>query len=521
MWFSRLAARRSPRRRRQGRSSRPQPPPQPLPRPQPLPHPLPLPLPRPPPRPPPPPPPPSAPAPAPDAPRLYAVEGIPWIYPTPEKKGERYLGYVRVGESVALRKPDPVPGQGCARGFWAVEPRGFICNDLFVSRTPPKDLAPAFGATSPVTGPFPYKYAISNGAPMYNKVPSRKEQARVERLLGPAGKFEKLGKFLAAHEDLAQAEPITPSDPMPAFLEGGKMARANRFELVRQNIPHGSMLSYTKAFEAEGRTFLLSVDLTVVPADRVRPFKPSAFHGVQLGADVTLPLAWFRKNPRPQFRKRDGAMEPLGTSYFARTYAMLTGASFEFEGARYLETKTREGAENVWVRADDATVVEPREKLPFGVREGIKWVHVRITQGTLVAYEGLKPVYATLISPGSGGVPVKGLDNVKASTTPTGTFYITFKDRATTMSPEKGEDRSFWIADVPHTQYFNPPFALHAAYWHERFGEPTSAGCVNLSPIDAEALFSWTDPPVPPGWQGASGAGAPENGPLTAVVVSR
>ena len=91
-----------------------------------------------------------------------------------------------------------------------------------------------------------------------------------------------------------------------------------------------------------------------------------------------------------------------------------------------------------------------------------------------------------------------------------------------TMSPEKGENRSFWIADVPHTQYFNPPFALHAAYWHERFGEPTSAGCVNVSPIDAETLFGWSDPQVPEGWQGVTGAGATkENGATTAVVVHR
>ena len=147
---------------------------------------------------------------------------------------------------------------------------------------------------------------------------------------------------------------------------------------------------------------------------------------------------------------------------------------------------------------------------------------VSITQGTLVAYEGMTPVFATLMSPGAGGLPVKGRDNVKASTTPTGTYNVTFKDRATTMSPDKDpEKRTFWIADVPHTQYFNPPFALHAAFWHERFGEPTSAGCVNVSPQDAETLFGWSDPQVPPDWQGATGAGAPENGGTTAIVVRR
>ena len=47
------------------------------------------------------------------------------------------------------------------------------------------------------------------------------------------------------------------------------------------------------------------------------------------------------------------------------------------------------------------------------------------------------------------------------------------------------------------------------------------AGCVNVSPADAESLFGWSDPPVPEEWQGATGAGAPENGRVTAIVVRR
>ncbi|MBK9258279.1 MAG: L,D-transpeptidase [Polyangiaceae bacterium] len=460
--------------------------------------------------------------PAPSAPRLHAIRGIPPILQLPNKQTGRYIGYIRVGESVALRQAAVVPGADCAGGYFAIEPRGYVCNDSFVSLAPSSEHTVAMAATAPREGPFPYRYAISNGAPMYNRIPTRSEITRYEHVFGPAGKFEKLSPFLASHEDLAVNEPIPPTDPIPPFLEGGQMIRPGRFGLVRQKIPRGSMLSYTKAFEADGRTYLLSVDLTVVPADRVRPFRPSSFRGIWLEGDETLPIAWFRKRPRMKWRKLStGAVESMGISFPARSHARLTGQSIDVEGTKYLETKEREGADVVWVAEEDATVVEARTKLPFGVREGQKWIIVRITQGTLVAYEGSKPVYATLISPGAGGVPVAGIDPVKASTTPLGTYNITFKDRAATMSPEMGENRSFWIADVPHTQYFNAPFALHAAYWHERFGEPTSAGCVNLSPIDAEIVFRWSDPPVPLGWQGAVGAGASVNGPTTAVVVAR
>ena len=76
-----------------------------------------------------------------------------------------------------------------------------------------------------------------------------------------------------------------------------------------------------------------------------------------------------------------------------------------------------------------------------------------------------------------------------------------------------GHARTFWIADVPFTQYFHGPFALHASFWHEDFGEMKSSGCVNLSPADAEWLFRWTGPVVPDGWQAAGRGGPNGEGP--------
>ncbi|HSN98974.1 MAG TPA: L,D-transpeptidase [Candidatus Nanopelagicales bacterium] len=395
--------------------------------------------------------------------------------------------------------------------------------DRTVTLSPDPGVQEIAAATRGGPGAFPYRYAISNGAPMYNRLPTRAEQARFEAKFGRAGSFKPLPKTMSAHEDLAVVEAIPAADPLPSFLEGGR-SLSDRRGLVRQDIPLGSMLSFTRAFEAEGRTWLLSADNTLVPADRVRPFRPTAFQGVRLGSEVRLPIGWIRKQARPRYRLGEGErIEAAGGEFALRTFVRLTGKRVEHGGRAFLETREQDaGGAALYIAEDDATVVEAREKLPSGVGETQKWIHVRITQGTLVAYEGRTPVFATLMSPGAGGVSIPGRDPVKDSTTPRGTFYVTFKDRAATMSPEQGENRSFWIADVPHTQYFNPPFALHAAYWHERWGEPTSAGCVNVSPVDAEWLFGWSDPAVPEGWQGATGAGATkENGPTTAVVVHR
>lgn len=42
------------------------------------------------------------------------------------------------------------------------------------------------------------------------------------------------------------------------------------------------------------------------------------------------------------------------------------------------------------------------------------------------------------------------------------------------------------LEDVPWSMYFHESFALHGAYWHDRFGLRHSHGCVNLAPQDAQ-----------------------------------
>jgi lipoprotein-anchoring transpeptidase ErfK/SrfK len=459
-----------------------------------------------------------------DAPRITSVAYKTWIWPRPQASG-RFLGYIRVGSSVKLKAPQIVPGANCPGGFFAIEPHGYVCNDRTVTRERETPFLEANAHTLPADDAFPYRFALSNGAPMYARLPTPAEQKRERWAYGEAGTFVKMGMFQAGHEHLARTDPITPTHPVPEFLSAGRDAYGREpMALLRRDIPHGSMLAFREAFDVGGRTFLLSTDLTVVPADRVRLFEPSRFHGTPLGpkagsGGVTLPIAFMREKARPQYALDGDTVSPTGKAWPVRTWVSLTGAEREQGGLTYLEV--RDGDRRLFIREEDATVVRDYGKYPFGVKQGEQWMIVSIMEGTLIAYDDLTPVYATLISPGQGGWPRKGGSLVKDSTTPLGTYHMTFKDRAATMSPEFGEDRSFWIADVPFTQYFSPPFALHAAYWHEKFGELMSGGCVNASPIDAAWLFAWSAPHVPEGWQGATGSGSPENGGTTAIVIRR
>jgi hypothetical protein len=125
-----------------------------------------------------------------------------------------------------------------------------------------------------------------------------------------------------------------------------------------------------------------------------------------------------------------------------------------------------------------------------------------------LAYEGTRPVYVTLISPGRGGIPQEGKNTLELAATPLGTFPISGKLATVTMQAP-GE---YVHSEVPWTQNFLKPYAIHTAYWHDNWGNPQSGGCINVSPIDGKWLFEFSEPSLPAGWHAVRwqpGLGAP------------
>lgn len=457
-----------------------------------------------------------------EATRIYSKGYATFVYPKPSKSTTQ-IGYIRVGHSVRIRAgTKPEVGPGCAGGFYAVEPRGYVCLDRSATLDPTGRYTSAMSGLVPSTDASPYHFALSNGTPMYRRLPTRDEWLKEERFLGAPGTHAPLSWGNKGHEVLALDSLPEVDGELPWFFaNGGSVGSAKPLGLVRRQIPLGSMLAYVRVFEHAGRRWLVSADGTVVPADRTRPFKESNFEGVELSAKLQLPLGWFREGPAAQYRLDGDKLVKTEGAWQRLEHVAIDGArqAMSQAGESFLPTKSRGKQGGLWVREADVVRVDAREKLPWGITGQDKWLWMSISRGTLVAYQGERPVFSTLVSPGVGGVPVKGRDPVKYSTTPMGIYRITYKHVAATMSPEQGEDRSFWIADVPYTQYFNAPFALHVAYWHDTFGKGMSAGCVNLSPRDGKRLFGFTDPVVPADWNGAAAGGV--NGKGTFVVIER
>jgi hypothetical protein len=189
---------------------------------------------------------------------------------------------------------------------------------------------------------------------------------------------------------------------------------------------------------------------------------------------------------------KDGKLKDGGEAPY-RHAIKLTGKQQFFHKRLHYET-----ADHKWLSDMDASRLDPAKRMPAWGKNGDKWIDVNLTKQTLVLYEGTKAVYATLISSGEAGLE----DPKHTTATKRGIFRIHTKHITATMSSDEvGE--SFELRDVPYVEYFDKQgYALHGAYWHDRFGIPKSHGCINLSPEDARRIFYWTDPQVPVGWHG-------------------
>ncbi|MBK9258412.1 MAG: L,D-transpeptidase [Polyangiaceae bacterium] len=449
------------------------------------------------------------PAPAPEGPaepRIWAKARFAWIHADPAPS-RAWIGYLAPGTSVRLKDGNvkaarTFGGRDC-NAWYAIEPRGYVCagSTATIDENDPavKILRRDAADTS---SPWPYLYGESQGTPRYQQLPTRAEQRRTEPDLE---KHEALVEKARAASTDDEVRAISKHFVGMDFSKSGKEPPElfNFSPLLREQrkfVYGGSTIAYVREFDFEGRTFLLTWDQAIVPKDRVKPYTKSMFHGLVLGKDAQLPLAFFREKPRPKYKRGDdGKLVQTDQTWPRHGWVELTGQRLEQDGKKFVETKEA----GVYALVDDAQVIEQVTKAPWlGQKnpELQKWVDIRVLEGTLVAYEGLRPVYATMISPGRGGVPYEGIDPIKTASTPTGIFRVDGKFRTATMV--SSSDDNLVHAEVNYVMNFHGPHALHGAYWHDGWGEKKSGGCVNLAPIDAKWVFDWTDPPVPEGWHG-------------------
>lgn len=437
--------------------------------------------------------------------RVYARGLRTWIYEGPSRSSAR-LGYLRVGGSAPIAGPAQPAGE-CEHGWQPIKPRGFVCMNeqaTFDVTDPAVDLSrehpPDFARK------LPYIYGtVRKPGPIYGALPERGEVAKLE-----VGFDKRIPEWLDAGGEIgASYAPEVWLSPGQAAIDAKQAWLENLTADVPELLARGAAIpgllgrtrnretpvidtmrlkvgySFLGTFVWQGRRYGLTPEMELLPVDRLRPIRGSSFHGYVIGKDVQFPFALVRI---PGGKFQSGKDAPYHAAL------PLTGKQSFFKGVLHYETSDGE-----WVSDRVASRLDPAKNMPKWGKSGEKWIDVNVTKQTLVLYEGEEPVFATLVSTGEAGLS----DHETSTATKRGIFRIHTKHVTATMSSEElGEE--FELRDVPYVMYFDREgYALHGAYWHDRFGIPKSHGCINLAPEDARRIFHWTEPHVPDGWHGA------------------
>ncbi|MBX3224568.1 MAG: L,D-transpeptidase, partial [Labilithrix sp.] len=439
--------------------------------------------------------------------------------------GARRMGYLRNGAVVKAYDP-PIKNDDCKDGWYELVEGGFVCGKVAtIDLTNPRvKLAPKQPDRD---AGMPYRYGanVSDGTPLYRRVLSAEDRKKYEPHLAPAPKPEEAPSATGSSDGEKDDEPSLAGGeeeaPPPRRASREKNDRdkdrdrvkdpfknpdagrpqlkelKGRGVLVRK-MARGFIVALDRDFKAAGTRWWRTTFGFAAPFDRLALVNGSTKH---VGNWFTGEGAVADLLPFPELAGVDGGGEPVltidagaplaGTVAFAmsngvvklevtedgkgglkvgwgaplpkRSAVLLTGRAETISGVTYHQT-----AGGFWVRLPELRVAKPEVPADVGADE--RWIDVDLTRQQLVAFEGRRPVFATLISSGRRNP----YDPERDFATPPGTFRIREKHVTTTMDGDVASDGPYSIEDVPWVMYYQGSYALHGAFWHDSFGNVRS-----------------------------------------------
>ncbi len=404
---------------------------------------------------------PNVPVPAESNPPIAAIADLAPVLERPAS-GARQIGYLHAGSRVP-RALEPYGKDGCAGGWYPVRPAGFLCAGVSASVDLSHPTLAAMAIQPMLEQALPYTYARArNETALYERNPA--ENAGVREI----GKLKKRAGMAVVGSWTASIPGGGPE--RLALLTNGKFVKAADLEAS----------------------------------------EPSSFAGAELDKEVKLPLAWVVKRGVRAW-KLDGAVPKKDDLLDYHARIELTGRFRTAEGEKYWAA-----TDGRWLRHKDVTTVLPRSKFPDFVKDGVKWIDVSVITGVLVAYEGKRPILATLASvarplegdlsalPPSGEVIPAAVPAPAPAPVPAGfgTFDIVAKHITLVGASPREAAEGYELYDLPWVLELSSGRKLYGAYWHDRFGIEHGPGAVQISPTDAQRLFAWVTPALPNGFHG-------------------
>src|SRR5690606_31464974 len=260
------------------------------------------------------------------------------------RSGRYHIGTIRRGTTLPI--VGQVESKRCSKGRWIeLEGGGFICEGLGfrVEKNP----SPEDQREPDLSQVLPYRFAsVKKGQPVLR---------------------------LSALPTEAQLGNLSGSGLVQEVMEGDYFVGIDRVE------------------EVAGRRFVRTVRGHYVEEKYLEELPPSAMHGELLGeGGMTLPIAFVLDDEVPLWCLEDGA-EVCGHAE--------KHARFKVVGQREVNGVTLVRGERFGVDAEQVRVARQIPR-PESVGADEKWVHLDLAEQTMIAYEGDRPVMATLISSG-------------------------------------------------------------------------------------------------------------------------
>ncbi|HEX7602655.1 MAG TPA: L,D-transpeptidase, partial [Polyangiaceae bacterium] len=361
------------------------------------------------------------------------------IYTSMDFKSKR-LGYIRHGGKAPV-DPRPTKNEGCSQGWYHLLDGGYVCGKY--ATTDMSNPQVKLGITPPTLDDvLPYRYAINtaHGTPLYRSVPSKEDMIRYEPYLEMA---KRANRRRSDDDDPAAAGGAVPSGDKPSPEEQaadkmGAVAQAAAIGLVDGGVPaaddpaqepekpwwqkqydkgkgpdvkltdlesdsdstiakrmvKGFFISIDKTFGWNNRLWYKTTDGLVAPADRMYIAKPPTSQGIDVPAGVKqVGFITALKGSKYDYDADKKTVSVSGP--IARFAAFgLTSATISVQTIVFRQT-----TEGWWMKGIDGTFTEPGPA-PADLAPGEKWIDVNLTRKTLMAFEGDRPVYAALVSPG-------------------------------------------------------------------------------------------------------------------------
>lgn len=411
----------------------------------------------------------------------------------------KVIGYARRGTK--FRAAVQSGGEGCTGGWYRVPGQGFICTaqgyqigelSALADKAP---MPPALDSALP----YPYGRVVRDGAPQYWTLPTREQEIEAMRIMEQI----EISQANATATPTDAGLPTTPA-PTTANPEQPNTVPTEPSvalpEYIRMRMEAGYYVSLDRYEDQEGEEFFRTVRGGYLRAHDIVEVEAPPMRGVIVGASWSLPIGFVWRAVVRTLQQQAAGTYRYMYDLPRHTPLALEQTAYLHNGQHHALTK-----EHMIARRTAVRVAEKRTRPPL-VPKDAKWIFINLTEQMLTAYEGDTPVFVTLVSSGREEFP-----------TPKGIFRVTSKHVTSNMDDFANSDEAYSIEDVPWVIYFHGSYALHGAFWHNRFGMQRSHGCVNLSPVDARWLFQWSTPELPFGWHGVF-ASATER-PGTWVVI--